>query len=310
MPEKQPKNTAETTPNEEEFDDTFFDGDEDDGYVPEPDDEGEEGEPEETEEDEGDVAGSPEEQTKDGETGEEETPKPEQEAAAPAKEEKKAPQSAEVNSEFARRRREAEQQEKIRRAEEDARVKAVIEAVGINPYTKEPITDAEDVDQYILMKRIEREGGDPVADFPKFVKKQNAEKAAEATAEADRVATQKKDIEDFQAAYPDVKLQDLANDADFDTFCDGKLGNKPLKDIYASYLAFRAKLIGDGEKKAQQKAVSHKAKENASVGSLANEGGEADGDLYTREQLARMSVDEILRNDKKVQRSMAALNKK
>lgn len=309
MPEKQPKNAAEKTTPEEEFDDTFFDGDEEDGYIPEPDEDEEGVEQDETEEDEGEVAGSPEEEQAGGED-EGETPKPKQEAEAPAKEEKKAPQSAELNSEFARRRREAEQQEKIRKAEADARVRAVIEAVGVNPYTKEPITDAEDVDQYILMKRIEREGGDPVADFPKYAKKQKAEKEAEATAEADRVAAQKKDIEDFQAAYPDVKLQDLANDADFDTFCDGKLGNKPLKDIYASYLTFRERLIGAGEKKAQQKAVSQKAKENASVGSLANEGGEADGDLYTREQLARMSVDEILRNDKKVQRSMAALNKK
>ena len=107
-----------------------------------------------------------------------------------------------------------------------------------------------------------------------------------------------------------MKLQDIANDPDFEIFCEGKLGNMPLKDIYASYLPFRERLIGAGEKKAQQKAVSQKAKENASVGSLANEGGEAGGDLYTREQLARMSVDEILRNDKKVQRSMAALNKK
>ena len=298
-------NPAETPFNEDDIDTSFY-GEEDESEELEP-TETEDEEPKEPEGDEDDVAGSSEneEQTEDGETEEEETPKPEQEAAAPAKEEKKAPQSAEVNSEFARRRREAEQQEKIRKAEEDARVKAVIEAVGINPYTKEPITDAEDVDQYLAMKQIEKEGGDPVADFPKFIKKQKAEKEAAATAEADRVAAQKKDIEDFQAAYPDVKLQDLANDTDFNTFCDGKLGNKPLKDIYASYLAFRAKLIGDGEKKAQQKAVSKKAKESASVGSLANTGGDSDDGLYTIEQIKKMSQDEIEANFDKVQKSLA-----
>ena len=298
-------NPAETPFNEDDIDTSFY-GEEDESEELEP-TETEDEEPKEPEGDEDDVAGSSEneEQTEDGETEEEETPKPEQEAAAPAKEEKKAPQSAEVNSEFARRRREAEQQEKIRKAEENARTKAVIEAVGINPYTKEPITDAEDVDQYLAMKQIEKEGGDPVADFPKFIKKQKAEKEAAATAEADRVAAQKKDIEDFQAAYPDVKLQDLANDTDFNTFCDGKLGNKPLKDIYASYLAFRAKLIGDGEKKAQQKAVSKKAKESASVGSLANTGGDSDDGLYTIEQIKKMSQDEIEANFDKVQKSLA-----
>lgn len=297
-------NPAETSFNEEDLDTSFF-GEEDESEELDPTD-NEEEPSKEPEEDEGDVAGSPDqEQTEDGKREEEETPKPEQEAEAPAKEEKKAPQSAELNSEFARRRREAEQQEKIRKAEEDARVKAVIEAVGINPYTKEPITDAEDVDQYILMKRIKREGGDPVADFPKFVKKQKAERAAAANVEADRVAAQRKDIEDFQAAYPDVKLQDLANDTDFDTFCDGKLGNKPLKDIYASYLAFRAKLMGDGEEKAKQKAISQKAKGNASVGSLANTGGDSNDGLYSLEEIRKMSQDEIEANFDKVQKSMA-----
>lgn len=298
-------NPAETPFNEDDIDTSFY-GEEDESEELEP-TKTEDEEPKEPEGDEDDVAGSSEneEQTEDGETEEEETPKPEQEAAAPAKEEKKAPQSAEVNSEFARRRREAEQQEKIRKAEADARVKAVIEAVGINPYTKEPITDAEDVDQYLLMKRIEKEGGDPVADFPKFVKKQNAEKAAAATAEADRVSEQRKDIEDFQAAYPDVNLQDLANDTDFDTFCKGKLGNIPLKDIYKDYTDFKAKLVGDGEKRAQQKAVSKKAKESASVGSLANAGGDSDDGLYTLEQVNKMSQDDIDANYSKVKKSLA-----
>lgn len=304
---KATNNPAETPFTEDDIDTSFFGENEDEEITPPPEEDPEnKGADEDSDDDEGDVAGSPDqEQTEDGKRKEEATPKPKQEAEAPAKEEKKAPQSAEVNSEFARRRREAEQQEKIRKAEEDARVKAVIEAVGINPYTKEPITDAEDVDQYILMKRIEREGGDPVADFPKFVKKQKAERAAEATAEADRVAAQRKDIEDFQAAYPDVKLQDLANDTDFDTFCDGKLGNKPLKDIYASYLAFRAKLMGDGEEKAKQKAISQKAKGNASVGSLANTGGDSNDGLYSLEEIRKMSQDEIEANFEKVQKSMA-----
>lgn len=302
---KATNNPAETPFTEDDIDTSFFGEDEDEEITPPPEEDPEnKGADEDSDDDEGDVAGSPEEEQTGGED-EEETPNPEQEAEAPAKEEKKAPQSAELNSEFARRRREAEQQEKIRKAEADARVRAVIEAVGINPYTKEPITDAEDVDQYILMKRIEREGGDPVADFPKFVKKQNAEKAAAATAEADRVAAQKKDIEDFQAAYPGVKLQDIANDTDFNEFCDGKLGNKPLKELYASYLHLKAKWAGEGEKKAQQKAISLKAKENASVGSLANAGGDDKDGLYTIEQIRGMSQDEIEANFEKVQKSMA-----
>lgn len=224
---------------------------------------------------------------------------------------KKAPQSAEQNAEFARRRREAETQEKIAAAKEEARVNAIIEAVGENPYTKKPIKDAEDVDQYLLMKKIANEGGDPIEDFPEYSKRQNAERAAaaKATAEAGaaKVATATKDLTDFKAKYPTVDLQELAQDADFNVFCSGKLGNIPLTDIYDQYQGFKSRLVESVQKQKEDAAVSKKAKENAAVGSLASTDDAAANGLYTIEQLKSMSEEDIEANWEKVKKSQAAL---
>ena len=219
---------------------------------------------------------------------------------------KKAAQTAEQNAEFARKRREAETQEKLSKAKEEARISAIAEAVGTNPWTKEPITDAEDVEQYLLMKKIEKDGGDPIQDFPKYSKRANAERAVNAKAEADKVVSQKKDIEDFKAKHPDVDLQTLAKDTDFDDFCDGRLGSKSLSDIYDQYTALKARIEGSVQKQAKEAAISVKAKEIASVGSLENTGEAAEG-LYTLEQLKNLSEEDIEANWEKVKKSKIKL---
>ena len=85
-------------------------------------------------------------------------------------------QTKEQNAENARRRREAERQQELKKAREET----IIETLdGRNPYTGEEMKDSEDVAEYLTMKRIEKEGGDPLSDFSKYAKKQNRE-AAEA----------------------------------------------------------------------------------------------------------------------------------
>ena len=70
-------------------------------------------------------------------------------------------QSAEQNRENARRRREAEKEALIRRTREQT----IIEALdGQNPYTGEEMKDSLDVEEYLAMKEIYKNGGDPVSD--------------------------------------------------------------------------------------------------------------------------------------------------
>ena len=231
----------------------------------------------------------------------------EQPVAAPDAEEEKQPAPAhdqERESEVAKRAHQAE----VDKARQEARVQAIVDAVGTNPYTDKPIKDAADVEEYLLMRQIEREGKDPIADYPEYVKRQKAEQErATAKAQSDRESARKQ-IEEFKTAYPDVDLHDLAKDTDFDDFARGKIGNEPLADIYGQYLAFRERVTGDAAKKAQQREVAAKAKANAAVGSLSNESDQQQSEYYTLEQLKAMSPAEIDKNWDKVQKSLKRLN--
>ena len=90
----------------------------------------------------------------DSENGEQESGEPKREAKT---------QTKEQNSENARRRREAERQAELKKVEAETREKAIIEVLnGKNPFTNEPMKDHADVEEYLLMKEIEKNGGDPV----------------------------------------------------------------------------------------------------------------------------------------------------
>ncbi len=177
-------------------------------------------------------------------------------------------QTREQNAEFARRRREQAQHAAV----EKARTEAVIDALGgVNPYTSEEMKDADDVAEYLRMKRIEKSGGDPIYDYRKTLKQEAAEKAREAAERADRERRFNEDMEAFKAEFPDVDpVELLSKDEDFRDYADGKLGSKPLWEIYPRY--------NEGPKKAQdaanKKAAQAVANNQASPGSLSAPGGE------------------------------------
>lgn len=223
------------------------------------------------------------------------------------KEEPKPKQSAEENAEFARRRREQEQAERIAKAEESARVNAIIEAVGTNPYTHKPIEDADDVAHYLLMKRIEKDGGDPIEDFPQYLKKQAREEAEKLKEQETRTLNAKQDVIEFKTKYPNVDLNELAKDNSFDVFSEGKIGNLKLTKIYEQYLEFTNQLNTVKLKAQEEAVISKKAKEIASVGSLATAEDVTANTLYTLEQLKSMSVEEVEKNWDKVCKSKAIL---
>lgn len=223
---------------------------------------------------------------KDTEKSEKEEPKKD------VKEEKQE-QSKEVNSDFARRRREKELQEKIKKAKEEA----IVEALGgINPYTQQEIKDSYDIQEYLNMKAIEKDGGDPLTDYASYQKT----KLRSEEEKRKQDLWFEKDREDFLEKYPDVNLQSLLNDNSFIKFSNYKVGNTPMSKIYEDFIEITSAFESKANKKAQQIV----ANANASTGSLKSNQSNQDV-IYTREQVAQMSQDEVTKNYDKIRKSMA-----
>ena len=209
----------------------------------------------------------------------------------------KPAQTKEENSEFARQRREKEQQAKIDKAKEEARIQAIIDVVGSNPYTNEPLENEFDVKIYQAMKQYEKEGGDPIADQAKIIKsivnkdnksRQDAIQQEIAKTESENKA--KSELDELVKAYPDVNVAELLNDEDFKDYAEGKVGTKPLKQLYEGFVKLtgkRAVAQQEIEEKARQQANN-----KASVGSLAGEASQATG-IPTFEQVQNASRDQI-----------------
>lgn len=209
----------------------------------------------------------------------------------------KAPkQDSAKNAEFARKRREAEKEEAVKKA----RVDAIKEVLGTNPYTKKPIEDADDVEEYLLMKQIENDGKDPIADYPEYVKKQAREKSsqnARAQEEKDKVT---KEIEEFSTIYPNVKISDVLQNAEFNAFSKGKLGKASLALVYAQYLLNKS---NKEAKREAEEAAHAKAVTGAAVGSLTNSSTPPEGEFFTKEQVLKMSPKEVHDNYEKIRKS-------
>ena len=291
---------------DEDFQDTDFDEDEDSGQndSDEVNDEedtdedlGEEGE----DTDEGDNAEQSSEETE-GETQAEETDK----AQA------KKPLSKEENAANAARRRKEELEARLK----EEHTKTVIDVLGgKNPFTGKEMTDAHDVEVYERMKRIEKNGGDPVADYASTLaeERRQAERAEKSAQNTDFNSWAKKDAANFAKANPDVDMQSLFKDATFTKIAEPLLKQRvPMSNIYALFQETKANIDSVNRKakeKVKEALAGEIANKNASAGSLkAN--GEKQTSLYTREQLANMSEDEIEANWDKVERSYEALGKK
>lgn len=221
--------------------------------------------------------------------------------------ETKQPQTKEQNSIFARQRREKEEAERLNKAKEEARIQAVIETLGgINPYTNEKMVDAEDVEEYLVMKKIENDGNDPLEKYPSEIKNQKREKEKAEASKKEEQEKARKDIEEFMNNYPNVTLQDLEKDEAFNDYVDGKLGKKSLSELYASYLGFRDSITKSSEAKKKEAEIIKQAQQNAATGSATTPNA-ADDDTYTFEELSNLSAKEIEKNWKKVERSKQKL---
>lgn len=222
------------------------------------------------------------------------------EAQAPKSEaegrENKPVQSRERNAEEARKRREAEKAEAVNKA----RIEAVIDVTdGVNPYTGGEIKDADDVEEYLAMRQIKKNGGDPLSDYSDYVKNKRRAEREERQREAERNERARNDIAEFKKANPNVEVGDLFNDQKFSKFADGKLGRVPLATIYSDY----RELVGETRSAEQQRAAQALANSRATPGAVAT-AKEPEETFYTSEQVKNMSAAEVRKNFEKIMKSM------
>ena len=208
----------------------------------------------------------------------------------------KPKQSGQKNAEFARKRREAERARELK----EVREKAIIEALGgKNPYTGRPMTDGDDVAEFLSMQEIEKKGGDPVTDFSEHQKARAREERQTREREEQEAEWFRSDREAFSKKYPDVSLDELIEDEDFADYADGKVGKKPLAEIYEGYLRQSARF----EERARTRAAQAVANREASPGALGT-AGSSDTGFYTPEQVDAMSKSEVKKNLDKINESM------
>lgn len=209
--------------------------------------------------------------------------------------EKSAPKG-EKSSEYARRRREAEQAKAIKEAEE----KAIIRALGgINPFTEEEMKDSHDVAEFLEMQEIKKNGGDPLSDFAKHRKEREREAAAKKAREQDANERMQKDLSELTDAYPDVSINELIKDEAFYDYADGKLGRKSLKQVYEGYLGF----VDRQRRLAENKAAHTLANAKASPGALSS-AGESSEKRFTRDEVKAMNAKQVHDNYDAIRRSM------
>ena len=211
-------------------------------------------------------------------------------------------QSVAQNRENAQRRREAElrRSQELERERQSAREAAILEILdGQNPYTGESMTDSRDVEEYLLMREIDRQGGDPERDFAKFRKAKERERAEQSAREEQTAEWYRQDRESFVAKYPDVDLNGLIEDEGFALFAEGKTGKRPLTEIYEGYRS----LMGEQTKQARQMAARMVANRRASPGALAS-ADSGEGGFFSADEVRRMSPSDIHRNYEKIKESM------
>ncbi len=201
-------------------------------------------------------------------------------------------QSSELNSEFARRRREEKRQSELKSARENA----VIEALGgINPFTGEEMKDSADVDEFLTMKKFREDGKEPLRDFLSFRK----EAIRRMEQEEEKSRFYRDDAENFFQQYPDADIEALAKDESFVSFAKGKIGSFPLAEIYSDYLSLTQMF----NEKAKKIAAQSYANMRATPGSLTSSENIGNS-FFTPEQVDAMNQEEVLRNYDLIRESM------
>ena len=217
-------------------------------------------------------------------------------------------EKTERNSKYAEMRRASEREAandhatERERAVQKERFDTIIAVTGgENPYTHEPIKDETDAQEYLTMRRIEQNGGDPLQDYAKTIKQENRDRAQREQEAAQKAKWYDDDRASFAQAYPDVDLGKLTKDAGFNAYAQGKVGKIPLADIYKDYNDLVGKITANVKKDLTRTVAQSQANRQASPGSLS---GSGEGQPYfTREAVQNMTRAEIRANYDKIMES-------
>lgn len=212
------------------------------------------------------------EEVEEEEVEEEETETEPEEPVEPKVDEKEREAKKEQNRINAQRRKE----EKAKREAELERQgynKALKESVdGVNPYTNKPIKDDADMEIYLEMRELEKQGKDPVTDYADFVAEKSRKSRQEAQLKKQQEDYATKDIDAFSKEYPDIDVSKLLNDEHFNAFADGKLGVQPLSKVYENFLKFESFYEKKAEEESNEKAVKKFSRTQSAMGSMKNPG--------------------------------------
>lgn len=179
-----------------------------------------------------------------------------------------APQSKEENAKYAqaRRKAEAELEQKVQKAYEKGKLEAF--QGKVNPFTNTLIQDYADVEMYETMLELAEKGKDPINDLHSELANKIREKDRIKQEEQVQKEKAAKEIEDFQAKYPNIDLSELLNDPVFSDYAEGK--NRSILETYESFTklknSFRTKAV-DTAKQTIANAISSPG----SLGSTADQ---------------------------------------
>lgn len=177
------------------------------------------------------------------------------------------------NAKFAEMRREKEAKEKAEQAAREAKIRkeaaeqAELGMLKTNPYTEEPINDADDLEVYKIQRKLEEEGKDPVKDLPKRLAELNRKHKSEVAAEeqkrleADKERSTKvaEENRELREKYPDLNTAELAQDPLFKECMHGRVGRWKLVEIYELYLSKKKAKEAQEEEERIKKAADGKS---------------------------------------------------
>ena len=225
-----------------------------------------------------------------------------------------APQDDATNAKFAAQRRNYEKQLKDAQKNADKALADAVKAKEVemvkalhksNPWTGEAIEDEYDVEEYLAMQALANEGKDPMTEYTKQLKanKRTAAQTAKekAQGEAQKQTRAQAGLQEFAEKYPGVKVQELFADEDFLKFGKEALETVSLTKVYEAYLPIKeekARLKAENEKAAAMAANSQVA-----VGSVTSATDPADSEFFTKEQVLKMSPEEVKKNYEKIRKS-------
>lgn len=234
-----------------------------------------------------------EEETEDSD--ETETPKKDDSSQVEKNEESrlKAKKQNQINAER-RKQEKAKKEEALRK---EGYNKALKESVdGINPYTNKPIKDEADMDIYLEMRELEKLGKDPVTDYADYIAEKNRQTRKEELAKKQQEDYATNDINSFSQKYPDIDVKKLFEDEHFSIFAEGKLGVRPLTDVYEQFLKYESYYEKKAEEDSNEKALKKFARANSNMGAMKDNSEKA------RKSYKNMSDEEFVKELERVKR--------